>query len=516
MPEVIATRRSTAAIVQKAAEGALVKPTSGSQFITIQPDYSLSPNFETTENVELQNDIMSGKTIITGEAPAATYSHYFKGSGTAGTAPEIGPMIQSSFGGMRSQSTESTVARSSTDAVIKMSAGDASKYKKGDAVLIKDSTNGYQIRPVSSVSSTDVSLGFELPAAPTTSAKTGAFLTYYPTSDDLPVYDLWHYIGGGESGVENIKDCRTVSMTVNAAAKDLINSTFAIEGTAYRFNEDFTDEYQVTAGSADFDVIWTNAGTRTNTAVSIPQGRYTGTELAAAAQVVFRAVNNAFSDATVTFASGKFTFADSNTDFYLNFEGYPAMAAVLGFTTADTSSTALGRTLTSPNNGQLTRFYDSGIAASSLEYDDTDPIVARDQQIFIGDADDNVCIEASNATFTFGTPKSLITSICTESGNYRTVINQRTAVLALSVILEEDDRRFFEKFKQGDTVNFAFIGGKKSGGNWKPGECFSIYGSPASITSFSITNTDNVFTLDLELTCFADGAGEGSIFVSFC
>ena len=515
MPEVIATRRSTAAVIQKATEGDLQKPTSGSQFITIQPDYALSPNFETVENVELKDDIMSGKTIITGEAPSATYSHYFKGSGTAGDAPEIGPMIQSSFGGYRTQGAESTAVASSTTKLLKMSTTDAARYKKGDALLIKDS-DGYQIRPVASVSGTDVTLGFELPAATTANSKVGAFLTYYPTSDDLPVFDLWHYIGGGDSGVENIKDCRTTSMTITANAKDLINANFAFEGTAYRFNEDYVDEYQVTAGDADFEVIWTNAGTRTNTAVSIAEGRYTGAELAAAAQTAFRAVNNAFSNATVTFADGRFTFADSDTSFYLNFEGFTGMAEVFGFAEADTSSSSLVNSLKSTKDGKLTRFYDSGIDSDDLEYDSTDPIVARDQQIFIGDADDNICIETSSATFTFGTPKSLITSVCTESGNYRSIINQRTATLAVSIILEEDDRRFFNKFKEGDRVDFAFMGGKKTDGNWKPGECFSIYGSPASITSFAITNVDSVFNLDLELTCYADGEGQGSIFVSFC
>lgn len=516
MPEVIATRRSTAAIVQKATEGALEKPTSGSQFITIQPDYSIAPNFGTTENVELKDDIMSGKTIIVSEEPSATYSHYFKGSGTAGTPPEYGPMIQSSFGGYRSHASETTAVAQSTAKLLKMSTTDAAQFKKGDAVLIKDSAKGYQIRPVSSVSGTDVTLGFELPAAPTASSKVSGFVTYFPLNENLPVYDLWHYIGGGEAGNESVQDCRTTSMTVSATAQDLINATFSVEGTAYQFNETFADEYQVVAGSADFDIVWSNTGTRTNTAVSIAAGRYTGAEMATALQTAFRSVDSGFGDATVVFADNRFTFADSNTRFYLNFEGYPAMAATLGFAEADTSSSSLVNTLKSTKDAQTVRFYDSGIASSAIEYDTTDPIVARDQQLFIGDADDNICVDASSLTFTFGTPKSLITSICTESGNYRSVINQRTAVLAVSAILQEDERRFFSEFKSGDTVHFAFVGGKKSGDNWKAGECFSIYGSPASITAFAMTDTDGVFSLEMELTCFADGEGEGSIFISFC
>ena len=516
MPEVIATRRSTAAIVQKSTEGDLRKPTSGSQFVTVQPDYRINPNFETVENVELKDDIMSGKTIITGEAPSATYSHYFKGSGTAGTAPEIGPMIQSSFGGFRSESTETTAASSSTKKLLKMSSSDAGKLSKGDALLIKD-TGGFQIRPVSEVDGTDVKLGFELPSPSTSNSKVGQFVTYYPTSDNQPVFDLWHYLGGGDAGVENVKDCRTTNMTVQATAKDLINSSFSFEGTAYRFNEDYKEEFVISSNSDRFEWVWSNSGTRTNTVVTLTQGTYTnGAALATELQKQVRKVNNAFSDATVTFGSNKFTFADSTTKFYINFAGYSSIARKLGFAATDVSSASLVNTLAAPNNARIDRSYGSDIDDDDIEYDDTDPIVARDQQIFIGDPGNNVCVEASSATFTFGTPKTLITSVCTESGNYRTVINQRTAVLAISVILEEDDRRFFQKFKEGDTTHFAFIGGKKASGNWKPGECFVIYGSPASITSFSITDSGGVFALDLELTCFADGEGEGSIFVSFC
>ena len=513
--QVIATRRSIAAVVLKSDEGTLTKPTSAEQFLSIQPDFTLSPNFETTENVEIKDDIMSAKTIITGEAPTATYSHYFKGGGTAGKAPQFGPLIQASFGSRRVGSTEATLVAGSTTNILKMSATDAAKFKKGDTVFVKNTGKETEVRAVSSVNGGEVTLAFHLSSAPATATKIGKFLTYFPSSDLIPVFDLWHYIGGGDNGVENIKDCRTTSMTVTATAKDLINATFNFEGTGYRFNEDYVEGWKVETGKNQFNVV-TDTASMTAT---IAAGTYkTGATMAAALQAAHRAAGGSGqAAANVAYTDKKFV-ASSNEDFYWKFlDNSLVLGRQLGFDTSKTNAPA-GK-FESDNEARIPRDYSNQtIADTDIEYDQTDPIVARDQQIFIGDPkskDDSICIETSSATFTFNTPRTLITSVCTESGNYRSIINQRTATLAVSAILQDDDRRFFSKFKNGDTTHFAFVGGKKESGVWKEGEVFTILGTPASITSFAITNSDNVFTLDLEMTCFATGGGVGSIFVSF-
>ena len=513
--QIIATRRSIAAIVLKSDEGALTKPTSAEQFVSIQPDFTLSPNFETTENVEIKDDIMSAKTIITGEAPTATYSHYFKASGTAGEAPQFGPLIQASFGGFRQGTTEATLTAGSTTNVLKMSATDAAKFKKGDCVFVDNTTKDKEVRAVASVSGTDVTLAFHLSSAPAAATKIGKFYTYFPNSDLIPVFDLWHYLGGGADGVENIQDCRTTSMTINATAKDLINSTFNFEGTAYRFNEDYVEGWKVETGKNQFNVV---TDTSSATATVAPGTYTTGATMAAALQVAHRAAGGSGqAAATVAYTNKKFV-ASSNEDFYWKFlDNSLRLGRQLGFDTSQTN-TPDGK-FESDNEARIPRDYSNQtVKDTDIDYDDTDPIVARDQLVFIGDPkskDDSICIESSNATFTFNTPRTLITSICTESGNYRSIINQRTATLTLSAILQDDDRRFFSKFKNGDTTHFAFSGGKKESGVWQKGQVFTVLGSPASITSFAITNSDNVFTLDLELTCFAEGGGVGSVFVSF-
>ena len=524
MSNLIAQRRSTAAAVLKAFEGTLQKPTSGTQFLAIQPDFSLAPNFTTTENVELKDDIMSGKNIVTGEAPTGTFSHYLTGSGTAGTPPEYGSIVQASFGGFRSSTSEQTLAAGSTTSVLKFAnAAAAATFKKGDACLIKDSANGWSVRPVESVSGTDVTLGFNLESAPGTSVKVGAFISYFPLNDNMPVFDMWHYIGAGESGVENIKDCRVTSMSVSVNAKDLINATYSFEGTQYRFNKDFRDGFRLFNYNNKLTVVNTQGGSRTSTEVELTAQSYaSGAALATEIQTKVSAITG-LTSFRATFSNNRFSFT-STAAYLFDFqaasavpEGAATLADVLGFESTDVSSTAPSTgTKASTKNAQLYRDYSSGLTES---YDDTDPIIARGQQVFIGDASDNICIDSSSVSVSINTPKALITSICEESGNYRSLISSRSATITVSAHLQDDDRRFFDKFQDGDTTQFAIVAGKKTtvggGPQWKPGETFVIYGSPASITSWAVTGSNDVYMLDLELTCYSPGDGSGSIFLSY-
>lgn len=521
MSNLIAQRRSTAAIVLKSFEGDLTKPTSGGQFLALQPDFSLNPNFNVTENVELKDDIMSGKNIVTGEAPTGTMSHYLAGSGTAGTAPEYGPLLQSSFGGFRTIGAELTLTAGSTTSVLKLSTAQAAQLKKGDAVLVKDTANGWSVRPVESISGTDVTLGFNLESAPGTGVKIGRFVTYFPISDNLPVLDIWHYIGGGESGVENIKDCRVTSISMAATAKDLINGTYSFEGTAYRFNQDYKENFTLFEYNNKFYIRKTANGAPITVTLSA-KSYDDGAALAAEIQSKVR-TQAALASFTAVFASNKFTFdatAAFLPDFSLNAdvpEGNMALGDILGFSKESQAGKTPDMTAkTGANDAKMYRDYGHGLTES---YDESDPIIARGQQIFIGDASDNICIDSSSVTINVNTPKQLITSICEESGNYKSLIGSRSATVSVSAHLEDDDRRFFDKFQRGDTTQFAFVAGKKTSVNgklqWKAGETFVVYGSPASITSWAVTGSNDVYMLDLELTCYSPGDGTGSIFMSY-
>lgn len=520
MTNLIAQRRSTAAFVLKAFESDLMKVSAGGQFLAIQPGFALTPGFTTTENVELAGDIMSGKNIVTGEAPTGSLSHYFTGSGTPGTAPSYGTLLQATFGGYRNTAAEGTLAASSTTTELKFSTATAAAvYKKGDALLVK-SVGGWEIRPVESVAGTTVTLGFALNSAPATGTKIGRLSTYFPISDQIPVFDAWHFIGGGESGVENVANCRTTSATLTVNAKDLINCAFSFEGTNYKFNEDFTESFVISSYNSKFNVVNTQGGTRTSTEVELEAKTYDdGAALAAEIQTKVSAVTG-LTSFRATFATNRFSFT-STAAYLLDFfnvqtppDGGLYLADVLGFERTDTSGVNPSTGVkASTKDARQTRSYASPVEP---EYSIADPIVARGLEVFIGDATDNICIASASVTITLGTPKSLITSICEETGNYRSLINARTATMAISAYLEDDDRRFFDKFSEGAETKFHLNAGmKESNGNWTPGNVFSIYGSPCSITNWSVNASNEIYMLDLELTCFADGEEEGSIFVSY-
>lgn len=520
MTNLIAQRRSTAAFVLKAFESDLMKVSSGGQFLAIQPGFALTPGFTTTENVELAGDIMSGKNIVTGEAPTGSLSHYFTGSGTPGTAPSYGALLQATFGGYRNTAAEGTLAASSTITQLRFTnAAGASAFTKGDSLLVKN-TDGWEIRPVESVSGTTVTLGFALNNAPATGTKIGRLSTYFPLSDQIPVFDAWHFIGGGESGVENVANCRTVGATLTVNAKDLINCAYSFEGTNYKFNEDFTEGYALQSYNNVLKVVNTQSGDRTVTEVELTTGTYaSGAALAAEIQTKVSAITG-LTSFRATFANNRFSFTSTAAYLFDFFDvqtppdGGHYLADVLGFARPDVSSVAPSTgTKASTKDGLQTRSY-----APPVEpvYSIADPIVARGLEVFIGDATDNICIASASVTITLGTPKSLITSICEETGNYRSLINARTATMAISAYLEDDDRRFFDKFSEGAETKFHLNAGMKgSDGNWTPGNVFSIYGSPCSITNWSVNASNEIYMLDLELTCFSDGEEEGSIFVSY-
>ena len=88
--------------------------------------------------------------------------------------------------------------------------------------------------------------------------------------------------------------------------------------------------------------------------------------------------------------------------------------------------------------------------------------------------------------------------------------------MRLEAYLQLDDKRFFEKFETGSKINFFLAGGSKSeDGNWLPGQCYSIYGSEATIDEYDTTDQNDVFHLTMTLTCYSPGDKTGSIFCTF-
>ena len=523
----INTRGKTAAVIEKDTESDLQKPTKGENYVALQADFALTPAFETIENLEIKDDIMASKSVIGGETPSGTFSHYLTGSGIEGKTPEYHPFLHSSFGSYRNPvletGTEDETLAGSTTTVIKADNSGALTFDKGEALLIKDDTNGWSIRPVKSQNTADKSynLAFALNKAPAAGVKLGKAITYIPEASGQPVFDIWEYFSGGD-GNQNINNCRTTSVSITADADANINSTFAFEGTAYRLNQDFSTSFTTTTNGRSVAVQYGTSPTKATLTLATTLNAATGTAAATELQSKMRALSGptGWSGMTVTFKDDRFTFSipANGSAFYFDFTDSATdapMKKFLGFTggrspSATPTSSAAGEMTSETFAGD--RDYSSGI---SPIYDGQDPAIARDQRLFVGDTDDNVCLDATSVSLTVNTPKTIIKSVCSPDGNLATILSSRDATLSITALLEEDDQRFFRKFKNGDTVPFAFLGGQKRDGRWVPGNSFSLYGSEASINSFTLGEGDGVYTLAMDLLCYSPGDGSGSIFLSF-
>lgn len=523
----INTRGKTAAVILKLEEGDLQKPTKGEEYVALQADFALTPAFETIENLEIKDDIMAAKSVIGGETPSGTFSHYLTGSGTEGKIPEYHPFLFSSFGSYRNPRLESdtedlTVAGSTTSKIMVNNSG-ALTFDKGEALLIKDDVNGWSIRPVKSQDTVNkaYNLAFALENAPAAGVRVGKAITYVPQASGQPVFDVWEYFAGG-NGNQNVVNCRTVSFSVSADADANINSTFGFEGTSYRLNEDFSTSFTTTTQMRDVAVQYGATPTKVTLRLATTLNKATGAAAATELQTKMRALSGptGWSSMTVAFRNDRFTFTipANGSAFYFDFDDsdtHAGMRKFLGFSSgrspvASPSSSSAGSMTSTTFAGD--RDYSSGIDAV---YDSQDPAIARDQRLFVGDEFDNVCLDATSVSLAVNTPKTIIKSVCSPDGNFATILTSRDATLSVTALLQQDDQRFFSKFKNGDPIQFAFLGGQKRNGQWVPGNCFSLYGSEASISSFSLGEADGVYNLSLDLLCYSPGDGTGSIFLSF-
>ena len=188
---VLATKKET-------TEGTLVLPTTGADFVPMQPDASIKPNIESLSNDEIRSSIGLAKPIQGLESPEASFSLYLKHSGVEGQAPNYGELLEAVFGSTTVQSTERTLTTGSTTSVVNLAAG-GSDYARGKAILLKDATNNFQIRPVHSVSTNALTLGFNLSVAPLTGTTCGKFVNFSPANDSHPSISVTKYNGNGHS-----------------------------------------------------------------------------------------------------------------------------------------------------------------------------------------------------------------------------------------------------------------------------------------------------------------------------
>lgn len=498
----IQTRSSALAVIEETTEAVPVTPSASSDYVALQDDFSMAPSFDVLDNVELKSSIGASKSILGLEQPTASFSHYLRHSGVEGTAPNYGKtMLKAAFGSEDDAGVEHDTVSGSTQGVINVDTGEGATYIRGQALLIKDATNGYQIRSVESISGDALTLGFQVGTAPGVGVNLGEAITYAPVNSGHPTLSIFNYVGN-QGAVQAMSGSRVVSMSMSAGAGDLINTNYSFEGVAYYF-----DPIEITASSDTLDF---NEGGSELSAVVAAKLYKDPHELAVAIQTAMDAL--AVANITVTYSdtTGKFTIASDGATLNLLWS--------TGTNTASTIGGKIGFLVAADDTGSVSYLGDNAQVLSSPQnpvFDTASPLAAKNQEVMLGDAEDFVCFDASSVEFSMDTPKTDILSICAESGKSGSVIASRAVTISVTALLNQYDVDSFKRFRSNQNTKFQYSFGNKSGGNWIAGQSGALFMPTATITEFEVTSEDDLATLNLTLTGYVNDSGESEIALSF-
>ena len=524
--DLISANASTAAVVLKKQISDYQKPTKGEDFIALQADLVVAQNNTTEENLELKNSLTPGKTTKTGSAPTVNLSHYYKGSGTEGTNPEIYPFLESLMGANRVATTERTTTAGSTTSVLKCA--NATEFLPGDAVLVKDGVNGWGMRPVLSVTgTTDVNLAFPLDAAPASGVKMGKCSTFFPRNSELPVFDFTHFLDGGKAGAEYVANCRTDSISITANPSTGMNCSFSCSGPNYKPNpSDLQSQvYFIDGTNNKFKIT---DGTN-ETLVSIPENEYRVTSttpaetLANALQTAIRGVSgrNSLTTAnyTVTYstATEKYTFAKGGSDTQIGFDFNISVGDItpyLGFTSR---TVAKADSIVAPNKSapdtssklfRVTPLFDQSVPPSGV----SQYVFVRDKSAPVGSQ--VLSLDCSTFSFNVTNASTTIPSLARDSGQLATFVSSRTGTFQFEAPLEPYDSTWFNRFDQSTSLEACFVWGVRENGNWKPGNCGIIYSPTCSVSDYSTPSSNSIFTVNATLSLFSSGT-ESPLYLNF-
>ena len=497
----ISNKSTVFAIVEEATEGTITAPTSGTDFLPIQTDLTMSAEIEKLDNEEMKASLGMAKKITGRESPTASFSHYVKHSGVEGQAPSWGRLIKSCLGAVNVESVEYQTASSSTTTTIKVA--DSTFFNVGQPLLIKDATNGYKIAHIHDIpNGTDLILGFAISAAPAAGVDLGKAVTYYPLNTmDHPSLSLWNYIGNG-GAKELIRGARVTEIGITAEAGQLINASISLEGLEFFFNQ-----IAITASNKYLDFT-DDAGTF---AAVIPTGYYkTPHELASAIEAALNGVSTETYTVTFSNSTGKFTIASGSTVLSLLWQS--------GTNTANSIGTTIGFSVAANDTGATTYTSDNAqnySAPYTPSFDAADPLAAKGHIVYVGDQDDNVCFNPSSVSITITSSRKVIDSICSASGISGSIINGREVTVSVKGLLERHDADRFDRALQNKDTRFMYTGGVKSGGNWVAGKCFSVYLPYCTVNNPVIGDEDSLTTIEFELSSFVPDDGSEEVFVGF-
>lgn len=504
------TRKSVQAIVKEITSGTPVDPSSGADFVTLQEGFELTPTFEQIDNIELSPTVDTKAPILGLETPTSSIGHYFRHSGVEAVAPNYDVLLEAALGETDAAHTERLTDTGSTSgdvnarAVIALASG-GSDFERGRAILLKDTTNGYKIRNVYSVSGNDLTLLFNLgQAAPASGVGTGRSI-FYKTNDEPP--SLTHHVYRANGGAyEVMTGAKVSSMALTATAGQPLNMEFTLDGTGYYFDPiriDSDETYlDLDLGAAEISVS-------------------VGAKLYKSPIELASALKQSLTDsgASGTFSveynseganAGKYTIAHSGSTLNLLWD--------TGTNALDTIGNKLGFTTTSDDTGATSYTSDTAQSweapYSQTADSDTNPLIVKNNEIMIGTFDRTSCVAVQEFTLTKESEYQDVPSICAESGNSEKLLNTRTTSVSFTMTLKEHDAKSFEQFRLGDVVQFSYTGGTKVGGNWVAGKCVNVAIIEARISEWAVTDADGVVAIAATLTLVGSAAGNQNLFLN--
>lgn len=619
------TRSTVLAIKAEAAEGTLIKPTAAGDYLAIQDDLQMVPEFNKLSSAEQRSSIGEAKGALGLEVPKGSFSHYLRHSGLPGIPPNYALLLKSAFGTQNNffsdmvvsalnnkinftdddgtvtgtvvngtYTTPESLAAAVTTAMnaangakvatctysrvtgkftivstgtvlsllwktgtngsdntdthigtllgfsdaannsgtgattgytggtavngieraatgggsvssLILAAGGADFAEKGRFVLLQDTTNGFQIRPIDSRSSNTLTPGFNFDASPTSGSKVGQQVNFAPANTGHPSFSMWRFLGDG-GGIEAMAGCKVLQIQIDIKAGEYINAQYNIEGTSFYF-----DPIEVAATDIKLDFTDDDGTVAATIEAKIYRDPH---ELASALQTAMRAVQTS-KLATVVYNdsgtnAGKFTFSCTGSVFSLLWQS--------GTNTANTVGDVIGFSVAADDTGSTSYTSDnvkSWAKYQTPSYDDADAVVAKDMELFIGDADDNTCFCADNVSITVANEKSNINCICSTSGVQGSIYNRRTVTAKVVGEMTRHDADKWNRFRNSLDTKFLTNFGQKSGGNWVPGKCGGFYMPTCTVEDFQHGDGSGVVQVEIGLKAFVNASAEGEVFLGF-
>lgn len=478
-------RSSIFAIRKQASLGELIIPNAASQFIPLREGFSMSYTNEKLESDELVNDIGASKSANGVESVEGTHPAYLKHSGIEGQEPETGILYESILGSKVVNSTEYATAGVPTTTVIPVANG--ANFYVGQALLIKDSTNGFSVRNVKSISTNNLNLNYALDNAPASGVNLGRAVSYIPNPQGPVPFSAWKYNANSFS-VEAASDCIVTELTTTFEANQFATAEFTYAGIKYYYNP-----IEILAGNSFID--WEDDDGVA--AAQVPVGIYRSPiELAKTLESVMNAQTTETITVSYSNSTGKFTIAATGTLFELLWD--------TGTNTANTIGATIGFNIAADDDSALSYEADnelSYVAAYSPSYDNVDKIIVKDSQLFIGTQEENVCVCATTAAIAISKTIEDVNCICEETGIKEKIATAREVTLTATIVLNKHDVSIFDSLINNKTISAMLNVGPKSAGNFQAGKVANFYLGNAVINSF-VVGGDSFLTAEVEISGF--------------